>query len=165
MYSIMLDKVSKSYQTNNYVVKAVNQADFAADKGTSVAIIGPSGSGKSTLLNMMGLIIYPDFGRILINGEDVTNLPDTALSAISGTPTSAMSFRTLPLLNGKAFSTTSESLCYTTRKSSAENTKNVSIGQQKAFSFRISCIARSNSFPAANVKELPLQEPLSVTNR
>ena len=70
MYSIMLDKVSKSYQTNNYVVKAVNQADFAADKGTSVAIIGPSGSGKSTLLNMMG---------ILINGEDVTNLPDTAL--------------------------------------------------------------------------------------
>ena len=28
---------------------------------------------------MMGLIIYPDFGRILINGEDVTNLPDTAL--------------------------------------------------------------------------------------
>lgn len=75
----MLDKVSKSYQTNNYVVKAVNQADFAADKGTSVAIIGPSGSGKSTLLNMMGLIIYPDFGRILINGEDVTNLPDTAL--------------------------------------------------------------------------------------
>lgn len=54
---------------------------------------------------------------------------------------------------------------YTTRKSSAENTKNVSIGQQKAFSFRISCIARSNSFPAANVKELPLQEPLSVTNR
>ena len=79
MYSIMLDKVSKSYQTNNYVVKAVNQADFAADKGTSVAIIGPSGSEKSTLLNMMGLIIYPDFGRILINGEDVTNLPDTAL--------------------------------------------------------------------------------------
>ena len=57
MYSIMLDKVSKSYQTNNYVVKAVNQADFAADKGTSVAIIGPSGSGKSTLLNMMGLNI------------------------------------------------------------------------------------------------------------
>ena len=56
MYSIMLDKVSKSYQTNNYAVKAVNQADFAADKGTSVAIIGPSGSGKSTLLNMMGLI-------------------------------------------------------------------------------------------------------------
>ena len=46
MYSIMLDKVSKSYQTNNYVVKAVNQADFAADKGTSVAIIGPSGSGE-----------------------------------------------------------------------------------------------------------------------
>ena len=79
MYSIMLDKVSKSYQTNNYVVKAVNQADFAADKGTSVAIIGPSGSGKSTLLNMMGLIIYPDFGRIIIEGEDVTNLQDSAL--------------------------------------------------------------------------------------
>ena len=61
MYSIMLDKVSKSYQTNNYVVKAVNQAEFTAGKGDSVAVIGPSGSGKSTLLNMMGLIIHPDF--------------------------------------------------------------------------------------------------------
>ena len=164
MYSIMLDKVSKSYQTNNYVVKAVNQADFAADKGTSVAIIGPSGSGKSTLLNMMGLIIYPDLDAFLSMAR-MSPICQTLLSAVSGTPTSAMSFRTLPLLNGKAFSTTSEFLCYTTRKSSAENTKNVSIGQQKAFSFRISCIARSNSFPAANVKELPLQEPLSVTNR
>mgnify|MGYP000408796012 CR=1 FL=1 len=164
MYSIMLDKVSKSYQTNNYVVKAVNQADFAADKGTSVAIIGPSGSGKSTLLNMMGLIIYPDFGRILINGEDVTNLPDTALCHFRNSYFGYV-VQDFALLNGKAFSTTSEFLCYTTRKSSAENTKNVSIGQQKAFSFRISCIARSNSFPAANVKELPLQEPLSVTNR
>ena len=79
MYSIMLDKVSKSYQTNNYVVKAVNQAEFTAGKGDSVAVIGPSGSGKSTLLNMMGLIIHPDFGRIIIEGEDVTNLQDSAL--------------------------------------------------------------------------------------
>ena len=55
--------------------------------------------------------------------------------------------------------------CWTMGAIPSEYTKNVSIGQQKAFSFRISCIARSNSFPAANVKELPLQEPLSVTNR
>ncbi len=79
MYSIMLDKVSKSYQTNNYVVKAVNQAEFTADRGEAVAVIGPSGSGKSTLLNMMGLILYPDFGRIFIEGKDVTNLPDSTL--------------------------------------------------------------------------------------
>ena len=110
------------------------------------------------------VIIY--FGKYAeLSMARMSPICQALLSAISGTPTSAMSFRTLPLLNGKAFSTTSEFLCYTTRKSSAENTKNVSIGQQKAFSFRISCIARSNSFPAANVKELPLQEPLSVTNR
>ena len=162
MYSIMLDKVSKSYQTNNYVVKAVNQADFAADKGTSVAIIGPSGSGKSTLLNMMGLIIYPDFGRILINGEDVTNLPGTALCHFRN---SYFGYVVQDFALIERESVFNNIRCYTTRKSSAENTKNVSIGQQKAFSFRISCIARSNSFPAANVKELPLQEPLSVTNR
>ena len=142
MYSIMLDKVSKSYQTNNYAVKAVNQADFAVDKGTSVAIIGPSGSGKSTLLNMMGLIIYPDFGRILINGEDVTNLPDTALCH----------FR------NSYFGYVVQDFALIERESVFNNIRIPLL-------YRISCIARSNSFPAANVKELPLQEPLSVTNR
>ena len=56
MNQIILDKVSKSFRTNNYVVKAVTQAEFATNAGEAVAIIGPSGSGKSTLLNMLGLI-------------------------------------------------------------------------------------------------------------
>lgn len=164
MYSIMLDKVSKSYQTNNYVVKAVNQADFAADKGTSVAIIGPSGSGKSTLLNMMGLIIYPDFGRILINGEDVTNLPGTALCHFRNSYFGYVVQDFALIERESVFNNIRIPLLYNKKIKRGEHKERIHRAQ-KAFSFRISCIARSNSFPAANVKELPLQEPLSVTNR
>ena len=79
MNQIILDKVSKSFRTNNYVVKAVTQAEFATNAGEAVAIIGPSGSGKSTLLNMLGLILSPDDGQIIIDGKDVTNMPDNVL--------------------------------------------------------------------------------------
>lgn len=79
MNQIILDKVSKSFRTNNYVVKAVTQAEFATNAGEAVAIIGPSGSGKSTLLNMLGLILSPDDGQIIIDGQDVTNMPDNVL--------------------------------------------------------------------------------------
>ena len=52
-----------------------------ADNET-IAIIGPSGSGKSTLLNMMGLILKPDDGRILIDGQLVTELSDNKCSML-----------------------------------------------------------------------------------
>ena len=92
MNQIILDKVSKSFRTNNYVVKAVTQAEFATNAGEAVAIIGPSGSGKSTLLNMLGLILSPDDGQIIIDGKDVTNIAITASSSdISRTITGIVS--------------------------------------------------------------------------
>jgi len=47
-----------------------------------VAVIGPSGSGKSTLLHVAGTLERPDRGQVRIGGQDVSALPDAALSAV-----------------------------------------------------------------------------------
>jgi len=52
--------------------------DFAVPASAIVAVMGPSGSGKSTLLNLVAGFEAPAAGRILIGGEDVTNLPPAA---------------------------------------------------------------------------------------
>ena len=50
-------------------------ADLTVAAGARVAIIGPSGSGKSTLITGIGGFLDPEAGRILWQGEDITNLP------------------------------------------------------------------------------------------
>lgn len=82
MPSILLENVCKSYNANGYTVKAVNHVTLSIADNETIAIIGPSGSGKSTLLNMMGLILKPDDGRILIDGQLVTELSDNKCSML-----------------------------------------------------------------------------------
>ena len=47
-------------------------ADLAIDTGARVAVIGPSGAGKSTLLSLIAGFIAPDGGRVLWQGQDIT---------------------------------------------------------------------------------------------
>jgi ABC-type sugar transport system ATPase subunit len=48
---------------------------FEVESGTITSIVGPAGAGKTTLLKTIAGVEYPDSGRILIDGEDVTDLP------------------------------------------------------------------------------------------
>ncbi|OWY01940.1 ABC transporter [Thioclava sp. F1Mire-8] len=50
--------------------------DLTIPKGQVVALVAPSGAGKSTLLHIAGLLDTPDFGRVLIDGEDLTGARD-----------------------------------------------------------------------------------------
>ena len=82
MSLLELQNVSKSYKTNDYTVHAVRRVSLSIERGVTVAFVGPSGSGKSTLLNIAGLVILPDKGKVLLNGEDVTNLSDAKCCAL-----------------------------------------------------------------------------------
>src|SRR5689334_13551877 len=75
---IDLQKVSRRYGD----VHAVRDVSLTIDAGELVAVVGPSGSGKSTLLQLMGTLDRPSSGRVLINGHDVSSLPDRKLSAV-----------------------------------------------------------------------------------
>ena len=55
---------------------ALRGINWTLNDGDFVTIIGGNGAGKSTLLNMLSGVYYVDEGKILIDGEDITNLPE-----------------------------------------------------------------------------------------
>lgn len=78
---IRLTQVSKVFDGKR-TVKALENVSLQVEQGELVAIVGPSGSGKSTLLNLIGGLDHPTNGAIEIGGEDLSTLPDDALTRV-----------------------------------------------------------------------------------
>jgi NitT/TauT family transport system ATP-binding protein len=85
---IVIEDVTKTYRTRKQKesflgrflpsigresteVKALDDLDLTVPEGRFVAIVGPSGCGKTTALRMMDGLIFPDAGRVLVNGTVV----------------------------------------------------------------------------------------------
>jgi putative ABC transport system ATP-binding protein len=66
----------KSYRIGKIDVPALRGLSFDVDEGEFVAIMGPSGCGKSTLLHLLGGLLSPTSGSILIDGEDLAKVSD-----------------------------------------------------------------------------------------
>jgi lipoprotein-releasing system ATP-binding protein len=82
---LVLDGISKSYNVGTPVeTEVLHGIEMTVRKGEFVALMGPSGSGKSTLLNIIGLLDRPTSGRLMIDGEDTTDLSETALTKLRG---------------------------------------------------------------------------------
>ncbi|MFO1461213.1 MAG: ABC transporter ATP-binding protein [Verrucomicrobiota bacterium] len=69
--------LSKSYPRGSGTVAALRSASFEVARAEFVAIVGPSGSGKSTLLNLLGCMDAPTSGTLQLDGQDVSQLPDS----------------------------------------------------------------------------------------
>ncbi|MFC1597169.1 ABC transporter ATP-binding protein [Planctomycetota bacterium] len=71
---LIMENVSKRYMHRGQVVKALDEATVQIGKGDFVSVVGPSGSGKSTLLLMLGGMLSPSAGRVLLEDQSIYDL-------------------------------------------------------------------------------------------
>lgn len=77
-----LQGASKEYKTGDQVITALYPTDFTLKKGELTLIIGPSGSGKTTLLSLLGCVIYPTEGKVLVGGQTASSLSEKQLATL-----------------------------------------------------------------------------------
>jgi putative ABC transport system ATP-binding protein len=74
--------LTKSYKIGKLDVPALRGISLNIEEGEFVAIMGPSGCGKSTLLHLLGGLLSPTSGKILIDGEDLAAVSDAQRTEI-----------------------------------------------------------------------------------
>jgi len=69
--NIQFDGVTFSYDVSKTILENVN---FQVEKGETIALVGPTGAGKSTIINLISRFYNVEEGRILIDGEDISQV-------------------------------------------------------------------------------------------
>ena len=72
-------RLDKTYGEGTTEVHAVRAVDLEVQAGEVVLIMGPSGSGKTTLLSMLGAMLRPTSGQIVVDGHDIAAIPESRL--------------------------------------------------------------------------------------
>ena len=76
MASVKLQQLTKFYERGSEVIRAIDGVTINIDKGEFVAVVGRSGSGKTTMLDLLGLLLKPTSGQLLIDDIDTAKLGD-----------------------------------------------------------------------------------------
>ena len=71
MEKIIVEKLSKTFGQ----VEVFRDLDFTVNEGEFLSILGPSGCGKTTILRILIGLETADSGKIIKDGQDITNLP------------------------------------------------------------------------------------------
>jgi len=82
---LRVDRVSKQFAQDEGVLSALEDCSLDVHRGEFVCLVGPSGCGKSTLLNMVGGLLEPTDGQVLLNGTPVSG-PDEHMSYVFQQP-------------------------------------------------------------------------------
>ncbi|MEJ5172436.1 MAG: LPS export ABC transporter ATP-binding protein [Hydrogenothermaceae bacterium] len=90
---LQLDSIYKSYKGRN----VLNSISLYVEEGEIVGLLGPNGAGKTTTFKCMLGFVKPDNGKVILNGEDITQLPvyERAKRGISFLPQESSIFRDL----------------------------------------------------------------------
>lgn len=78
MTILSVEGLTKIYGKGEAAVTALDHVSFTVEKGEFVAIVGASGSGKSTLMNLIGGIDEPTSGRVVIDGQELYAMNESA---------------------------------------------------------------------------------------
>jgi putative ABC transport system ATP-binding protein len=82
---IEIDDIHKSYYMGKQELPVLKGVSLHILKNEYVALMGPSGSGKSTLMNILGCLDSPTSGTYILNGHDVSKMPDNDLADVRNT--------------------------------------------------------------------------------
>ena len=82
MSLISATNLTKVYGAGDTAVTALDNVSLQVEPGEFVAIMGPSGCGKSTLLHLLGGLDRPTSGAVMIDGHNLTDLPDALLTEL-----------------------------------------------------------------------------------
>ena len=63
-------------------LKAVDDVSFAIEQGEIFTIIGPNGAGKTSIFNLISRLYNPTSGRLLFEGQDITDLPSHKIAKL-----------------------------------------------------------------------------------
>ncbi len=77
-----LKNASKEYQMGDQTITALQATNFKVNDGELLLIIGPSGSGKTTLLSLIGCVIYPSKGELLVDNENVNAMSQSQMAKL-----------------------------------------------------------------------------------
>ena len=72
--------LTKQYNSNDVQTMALDHVSFSLDEGDFCVVLGQSGAGKSTLLNMLGGMDSPTSGSITVDGTDISDMRERALT-------------------------------------------------------------------------------------
>ncbi|MBA3783930.1 MAG: ABC transporter ATP-binding protein [Acidobacteria bacterium] len=79
---LQTENLSKIYKIGKVETHALRGVSIAVEPGEFVAIMGQSGCGKSTLLHLLGGLLSPTSGKIIIDGEDLSKISDAVRTDI-----------------------------------------------------------------------------------
>jgi len=84
MAHIELVDLTKHYRQGRNVVRALDGVSLRIGAGEFVSVVGRSGSGKTTLLDLIGLLLRPTSGTVLVDGDDTARLNDGQRADLRG---------------------------------------------------------------------------------
>jgi putative ABC transport system ATP-binding protein len=73
---LQTENLMMTYRVGKVDVHALRGVNLSVPPGEFVAIMGPSGCGKSTLLNILGGMLQPSSGKVVVDGEDLAQMGD-----------------------------------------------------------------------------------------